>query len=361
MKKILAFFTFVLLFNQSMFTAHLPESNHFVPVKTSRSWMGRVCSGAGSSTDAVRQDAYKVNKMSPSGRKIHIEHKEVSEIIDIDLLDLNLPVVQNPKSHDDARAANVSVDDASTAMVSTDRSLNSQGALSLKLSEKNKSEIVKTPSRWQNFKSIFSRPDDINVPNRKGVRPLEQAIRDSNLKEVVKLVRDGANPNLQDRSGNNALHIVLESAHYYPYPEYGAMLEFLIESGADINVQNNKGETSLHQACQNLQQEFIDILIDHKANLNLQDAQGKTPLMAVINRPMPVSGENLVQLRQAQANIVQDLIRAGADISIKDSKGRLPFDDAIYLVKQQGMLSSVADTLALRQATLNKKAELSFL
>ena len=208
---------------------------------------------------------------------------------------------------------------------------------------------------------MFTTSQDVNMPNRKGVRPLEQAIRDSNLKEVVKLVRDGANPNLQDRTGNNALHIVLESARYYPYPEYGAMLEFLIESGADINVQNKKGQTSLHQACQNLQQEFVGIFIDHKANLNLQDVQGKTPLMAVINRPMPASGENLFQLRQAQANIVQDLIRAGADISIKDSKGRLPFDDAIYLIKQHGMLSSVADALTTRQVAINKKAELSFL
>jgi ankyrin repeat protein len=55
----------------------------------------------------------------------------------------------------------------------------------------------------------------------------------------------------------------------------------LIKSGANINSQNNKGETSLHSVILSKQQDRIKILkllMKNNANLNIKDKNGMTPL-----------------------------------------------------------------------------------
>ncbi len=54
----------------------------------------------------------------------------------------------------------------------------------------------------------------------------------------------------------------------------------LIKSGANINAQNNNGETSLHSVILSKQQDRIKILkllMKNNANLNIKDKNGMTP------------------------------------------------------------------------------------
>ena len=325
----------------SVFAAH--DQEQFVPVKKSRSTLSKICSGGLCSTDATRQDAYKVNTIGTSGQKIHIEHKEVSDIIDIDALDLNVPVMNNIKP-----------DDTSTAMLSTDRSLQSKESQPV-------DAVVKTKpvkrSAWKTFRQMFSSPIDINTPNQKGIRPLEQAIIDGNLKEFMQLINAGADVNVFNRNGDSLLHQVVKSANSHESDHVNAsMLDFLLEHGAKIDLKNKLGQTPLHCAVLTLNVEMIDILIAHKANLNLKDNQGRTPLMAIINRDMgTIQSAQFYLQQQKQAGIIQDLIRAGADITIRDNNNRLPSDDINYQIKVHGMLSQVADYIHNAYVVLNKK------
>jgi ankyrin repeat protein len=53
---------------------------------------------------------------------------------------------------------------------------------------------------------------------------------------------------------------------------------YLLQQGADPNVCNTLGESSLHQAADNSMYEIAELLIRFKANTNSQQRDGDTPL-----------------------------------------------------------------------------------
>jgi ankyrin repeat protein len=54
--------------------------------------------------------------------------------------------------------------------------------------------------------------------------------------------------------------------------------KILLEYGANLNAQNNDGETALHSGCQGGYQEVVQILLNKHADRNILDNNGKTPL-----------------------------------------------------------------------------------
>ena len=51
------------------------------------------------------------------------------------------------------------------------------------------------------------------------------------------------------------------------------LINFLIEKGININMQDKSGRTALLAACHWNQEEILDLLIKHKADLNLCTTQ----------------------------------------------------------------------------------------
>jgi ankyrin repeat protein len=56
------------------------------------------------------------------------------------------------------------------------------------------------------------------------------------------------------------------------------MARLLIESGADVNVQDGYKNTPLHDAAAMGNVEVVRMLLDHGANIDVIDENGKTPL-----------------------------------------------------------------------------------
>ena len=54
-------------------------------------------------------------------------------------------------------------------------------------------------------------------------------------------------------------------------------VEFLIESGANVNFEDNYDDTPLHRACQNCHLEIVKLLLEHGAEKNVMNAEGNTP------------------------------------------------------------------------------------
>lgn len=54
--------------------------------------------------------------------------------------------------------------------------------------------------------------------------------------------------------------------------------KFLIDSGADINVQDNEGRTPSHWACSRNHLDQIKSLMENGADVNVKDNDGKIPL-----------------------------------------------------------------------------------
>ena len=102
--------------------------------------------------------------------------------------------------------------------------------------------------------------------------------------EIVELLLDrGADINGQDNSGDTAL--IKKSAH-----GKGDMAEFLLDIGADPNIKNIKGDTALMNAARysnsilNLAEgtdyiKVVELLLRHGADPNIRNNYGKTASM----------------------------------------------------------------------------------
>lgn len=78
----------------------------------------------------------------------------------------------------------------------------------------------------------------------------------------------------RDKDGSTPLHCAVWKGHQ-------AAVEFMVERGADVNVQNQNdhwGTTPLHAAAHANQAAIAEMLIERGADVNARDLKGKTPL-----------------------------------------------------------------------------------
>ena len=87
--------------------------------------------------------------------------------------------------------------------------------------------------------------------------------------------------------------------------------KFLLEKGADVNLQNKAGVSALHiiSRCNtaNMNKIFNLMLKNTRLNINIKDLEGYTPLMRAIEF------ENI--------QIVKTLVKNGADLNVKNNYG----------------------------------------
>jgi len=55
----------------------------------------------------------------------------------------------------------------------------------------------------------------------------------------------------------------------------------LIEHGADINEENDEGETPLFEVCKNINKTIVEILFENGADINKKNKKGETPIFMV--------------------------------------------------------------------------------
>ena len=88
----------------------------------------------------------------------------------------------------------------------------------------------------------------------------------------------------------------------------------LLEHGADLNVQDNSGETALTAACSNPRgnRDVITALITAGAELDKRNNNSMTALICLA--------------RGGYTGLMKLLIKAGADAATKDDRGRTALD-----------------------------------
>lgn len=117
------------------------------------------------------------------------------------------------------------------------------------------------------------------------------------------------------------------------------IISMLLEKGADPNlVYYPDLKTSLHEALGKSDDEntdIVDLLIKHKVNVNAKNRNGDTPLHFC------VYGAGI----KNNLKVIQKLLDSGADLRIKNKKGKTPGDLALELLKSEGKRKDYAERM----------------
>jgi len=112
--------------------------------------------------------------------------------------------------------------------------------------------------------------DNVEWVENRGIRLKKAKTYPLWIDIIQRLLQTGADPDLQDKCGHNTLHWATMGDN----PE---IVKILLENGANPNLQDNEGNTALHIATKDNRSEIVKILLEKGANPNLQDNEGNTP------------------------------------------------------------------------------------
>lgn len=129
---------------------------------------------------------------------------------------------------------------------------------------------------------------------------------------------DGRRVHSVDHVGETLLHAAARN-------ESGkAVVEYIIDRGANLNAMDHEGKTPLHAAAQTLRCEAVlRMLVDSGADVNATDYDGSTPLHLAARVP------HACDLRS-------ELIQAGANPYARDHKGLMPVSYFSRTLQQHG-------------------------
>lgn len=131
------------------------------------------------------------------------------------------------------------------------------------------------------IKLLYEAGADINVVDD-STSPLTAAALNNCFDNMNYLIELGADVNLQDQNGSTTLMLLsqfdrIDSA------------KILIENGADVNLKDNKGMTVLMYACYYGNIKYAKFLIENGAKINIQDNIGNTALTYAKSRKQELS------------------------------------------------------------------------
>lgn len=152
---------------------------------------------------------------------------------------------------------------------------------------------------------LVERGADVNVPNSLGYSPLHEAYFLGYQEIVEYLVVQGADVNSQNNMGEMPLHL----HHNACEVGHKEMVHWLVERGANVQGRTYDGSTPLHIASFQGCEELVNLLVEtYKADVNLEDNRGRTPL------------HHACQARSPE--IIRSLVARGADVNRRDHEGR---------------------------------------
>lgn len=105
---------------------------------------------------------------------------------------------------------------------------------------------------------------DVNLPDRKGITPLHNAISKCELEMIQMLLQSGADPNQKDKDGVSPLLLACRTNSC-------AVLTALIEANGDINSADKRGRTPAIWCCRQGASAKLELLLRHDVDLTKID------------------------------------------------------------------------------------------
>lgn len=113
---------------------------------------------------------------------------------------------------------------------------------------------------------------DVNTAGYHGITPLCWAVWSGSLSGAEHLLKRGASPNVSPINSSSTMNAATANPN---------MLMLLIEYGGDVNLPGKSmfGDAPLHGAVLEKNIESMRILIEHGADIDVRDNRGRTPLL----------------------------------------------------------------------------------
>ncbi|TGO27127.1 hypothetical protein BPAE_0047g00430 [Botrytis paeoniae] len=111
-----------------------------------------------------------------------------------------------------------------------------------------------------------------------GANPNQARISDGSTELIELLVNHGANINVQDINGDTTLHRACRSSLI----QSGGLIPAILSVSPDANIQNNIDETCLHSAYWSVDPGLVSAIIDTGMNLEIRDRKGMSVLLNAI-------------------------------------------------------------------------------
>ncbi len=199
------------------------------------------------------------------------------------------------------------------------------------------------------LENLLSAGFDPNQPVH-GYTPLYLAIQSNQLSVVDLLLARHADPNAaaKDEGVADRYATPLQLAVELDNPR---LVSILLRSGAQVNAKGTAGRTALHFAAKDVRLDAMHFLLDRGAEVNVRDAEGSSPLDdavwlgsldvtalllahgAHLNDPNPQTGATPINEAafRGHTKVIQFLLAFNPDLSIRDTRGYRPFDNALRM------------------------------
>ncbi len=181
------------------------------------------------------------------------------------------------------------------------------------------------------FKTLIKMGENINYRNDKdGDTALTRALKLAPDRYVDYLLESGADIFIEDKSGMNPLDIVVQenrSRYFRIFLERGLrpskrhtliqlakknlfeLLKEVVNEGADVNMCENTGSTALIEAVKLGNLAMVEFLMENGASLDIEDEKGETAIYYSESK-----------------DIIEKLVNGGSDVNHKNIYGKTALD-----------------------------------
>lgn len=193
-------------------------------------------------------------------------------------------------------------------------------------------------------KLVYSYSNAINLADSNYETPLMRAAGINCLQSVQFLLQNGASVNLQAKDKSTALIKAID-CYDSTFSNFSIeVIRVLIEAGANVDLQNEVGETALYIAVRKGHDNIIRMLLAAKANVNLATKIGKTCFMETASDGS-IDGDDKL------------LLNAGADVSACTVDGDTAVLLAAGTVKKWEFIKYLLDLSGRNLEIRNKAGE----